>query len=545
MLVSVLGCREAGSGGASPARTAARAAIAGDSVRARMAFLASDRFQGRAPGTLGDSLATAYIVSEFRRLGLASGPADGSFRQPVPFWAATPAWSLTFGRGGRRAVLHDSTTSVVWESSPKPEVSIEGAGLVFAGFGIDAPDVGWSDYKTDVRGKVLLVLYGEPSRADPASGQPDSSFFLGKELGWYGWLTHKFEAAAAHGAAGLILVIDQETSGIPWSAMQSYSRERSHLQPDPKYPKQVENVIAINRPAAEGLLKVAGLDYTALLKQANDSTFRPMPVPVTTSIRLTQRIRQFNSSNVVAVVAGSDPKLRQQAVVYSAHWDHMGIDSTRAGDQIYNGALDNAAGVAALIELARAFKAAPPKRSVVFVATTAEEQLLLGAQYYVYHPIVPLDSTLADLDTDGLNLNGPARAIEVIGIEETTLGDVLTPIAAAQSRSLIPSALIPAGGRYRTDRFAFARAGVPAINIQGAQLIGRTPEAEQQLALDYWVHRYHQVSDSMRSDYDFSGAADDLRAYFDLGFTIAESGSRPQWRGGRRYTLMFGRPLQQ
>ena len=539
-------------GGRSSAPTdapvAARDLISGDSVLARTRELGSDTYQGRAPGTRGDTLATGYIVAAFQRLGLAPGMPDGSYRQTVPFWAAAPTFTITVKAGSKSVVLADSSTAVVWESEPTTQVTVADKELVFAGYGIDAPEVGWRDYKTPVAGRIVVALYGEPSRPDPArAGAADTTFFLGEELGWYGFIGHKAEAAGAAGAAALLLVVDEKTSGIPWSALQSYAREWSHLKPDPKYPKHVPNVFFLNRTAADRIFALSGRRFDDLVRAASDSAFTPIGLGTGAAIRLSQRIREYGSANVVARVEGSDPALKGQAVVYSAHWDHMGIDTTLAGDQIYNGALDNAVGVAALLELARAFRAAPkpPKRTVLFVATTAEEQLLLGAQYYVYHPVVPLDSTVADLDLDGVNVWGRAKTVSAMGMEETTLGELLADLAQARGRAVAPSPMLVAGGRYRTDRFAFARAGVPAIIYEGAELVGKTPAEEQRLGLDYLMTRYHQVTDTVRSDWDLTGAEEDLRLFFELGWRLADGAPRPQWKAGLRHTLMFGKPLGQ
>jgi hypothetical protein len=355
LLVLVLsGCSRSDSPSAAaggPA-TATRDVITGDSIRAHAATLGSDRFQGRAPGTLGDTLATEYIASTFKRLGLEPGMPGGSFRQTAPFWSAAPTFTVTVERGGRKVALADSSTAVIWESAPETEIAVDDRELIFAGYGIDAPEVGWRDYKTPLSGRIVMTLYGEPSRPDPARREKaDTTFFLGDELGWYGWLSHKAEAAGAQGVAALLLVIDEKSSGIPWSALQSYARERSHLEPDPKYPKQVPNIFFLNRMAADRILGLSGRRFDDLVKAAGDSSFTPIGLGARISVRIAQRIRKFGSDNVVARITGSDPRLSREAVIYTAHWDHMGIDSTLKGDQIYNGAIDNAVGVAALLEV--------------------------------------------------------------------------------------------------------------------------------------------------------------------------------------------------
>ncbi len=524
----------------SEAPTAARDLIVADSIYAGVRELGSDTYQGRAPGTRGDTLTTAWIAARFKALGLESGVPDGSYRQTAPFWAAASTFTLTFKASGKQVVLNDSSTAVAWESTPTPEVALDDQELVFAGYGITAPEVGWQDYKTPVAGRIVMAFYGEPTR-------PDSTFFLGQELGWYGFLVHKLEEAGAQGAAALLLVVDEQTSGIPWSALQSYARERSHLKADPRYPTQVPNVFFLNRKAADRILALSGRTFPDAVAAAGDSAFTPVGLGASVSIRMTQRIREFGSDNVVARITGSDPAMRNQAVIYSAHWDHMGIDPNLKGDQIYNGAVDNALGVAGLLELARAFKAAPtpPKRTVIFLATTAEEQFLLGAQYYVYHPVVPLDSTVANLDLDISNVWGRGQSVMAMGMEETSLGEMLSEMARARGRKAKPNPMLVAGGRYRTDRFAFARAGVPALIYQGGDLVGKTPAEEQGLGLDYFGTRYHQVTDSVRSDWDLTGAEEDLRLLFELGWRLADGAPRPVWKAGRRHTLMFGRPVAQ
>lgn len=538
--MSLAACSTPGGQSSAPsdAPATARDLISGDSVRAGVRELGSDTYQGRAPGTRGDTLATAWIAAQMKQLGLEPGMPDGSYRQTAPFWAAAAKFTIILKAGGKEVVLNDSSTAVVWESAPAKEIALDDKELVFAGFGINAPEVGWRDYKTPVAGRIVMALYGEPTR-------PDTTFFLGRELGWYGWIMHKEEEAGAQGAAALLLVVDEQASGIPWSALQSYARERSHLKAEARYPKQVPNVFFVNRKAADRILALSGRTFADAVTAAGDSAFSPVGLKASASIRITQRIREFGSDNVVARITGSDPALRNQAVIYSAHWDHMGIDTTLKGDQIYNGAIDNAVGVASLLELARAFKAAPkpPKRTVLFVATTAEEQLLLGAQYYVYHPVVPLDSTVADLDLDGVNVWGRANSVSAMGMEETGLGELLGELSRARGRVVKPNPMLVAGGRYRTDRFAFARVGVPGIIYQGSDLAGKTPAEEQRLAGDYLATRYHQVTDSVRSDWDFAGAEDDLRLFFELGWRLADGAPRPQWKTGLRHTLMFGKPL--
>ncbi len=530
----------------SDAPAAARDLILGDSVVAKVRELGSDKYQGRAPGTHGDTLATAWIAAQMKQLGLEAGMPDGSYRQTVPFWAAAAKFTITLKAGGKDVVLNDSSTAVVWESAPTADVAVDDKELVFAGYGIDAAEAGWRDYKTPVAGRIVLALYGEPTRPDPAQpGKSDTTFFLGDELGWYGFIMHKAEAAGAQGAAALLLVVDEKASGIPWSALQSYAREWSHLKPDPRYPKHVPNVFFVNRKAADRILALSGRTFDDALKAAGDSAFTPVGLKTGVSIRIKQRIREFGSDNVVGRITGSDPALKNQAVIYTAHWDHMGIDTTLKGDQVYNGAVDNALGVAGLLELARAFKAAPkpPKRTVIFVATTAEEQLLLGAQYYVYHPVVPLDSTVADLDLDVENTWGRGKSVLAMGMEETSLGELLTGMARARGREAKPNPMLVAGGRYRTDRFAFARMGVPGIIYQGGDLVGKTPAEEQRLMGDYLATRYHQVTDSVRSDWDMAGAEEDLRLFFELGWRLADGAPRPAWKMGLRHTLMFGKPL--
>lgn len=527
------------SGAPSEAPVAARDVIAGDSVFAKVRELGSDKYQGRAPGTRGDTLATAWITEQMKQMGLEPGMPDGSYRQTAPFWAAASNFTISVKGGGKEAVLNDSSTAVVFESAPQAEVAVDDHELLFVGYGINAPEVGWLDYKTPARGRVVMALYGEPTRAD-------TSFFLGAELGWYGWIVHKAEEAGAQGVAALLLVADEKSSGIPWSALQSYARERSHLKAEARYPKQVANVFFLNRKAADRILALSGRTFDDAVKAAGDSAFTPMGLKASVSVRIKQRIREFGSDNVVAKITGSDPALRNQAVLYTAHWDHMGIDSMLKGDQIYNGAVDNALGVAGLLELARAFKAAPkpPKRTVLFVATTAEEQLLLGAQYYAYHPVVPLDSTIADLDLDVLNTWGRGKSILTMGMEETSLGELLAGMARARGLEAKPNPMLVAGGRYRTDRFAFARMGLPGIIYEGGDLVGKTPAEEQRLSMDYLATRYHQVTDSVRSDWDMSGAQEDLRLFFELGWHLADGAPRPTWKSGRRHLMMFGKDIR-
>jgi Zn-dependent M28 family amino/carboxypeptidase len=403
-----------------------RPAIDAGRLLAHIERLASDEFEGRKPGTRGEELTIAYLEREFRALGLEPGNTDGTYVQRVPLVGLTPEVTpLRFRRGDSTLDLRYKEDFVAWTRRVTETVSLENSELVFAGYGVEAPEFQWDDFKgTDVSGKTIVVLVNDPPVTAP-DGSLDPKVFGGKAMTYYGRWTYKYEKGAEKQAAGVLIVHETEPAGYPWSVVQGFGGERFDLvTPDRNMGRSaIEGWITLD--AARRLFALAGQDFDVLRRRAVDRGFRPVPLGVTASVGLKNALRTIDSRNVVAKITGADPAVRDEYVVYTAHWDHLGIGDPVRGDRIYNGAKDNATGTAALLELARAFKAVspPPRRTIVFLAVTAEEQGLLGSLHYTLAPIYPLEKTLAAINMDGLNVHGRTKDITVVGFGASDLDD--------------------------------------------------------------------------------------------------------------------------
>jgi len=405
---------------AAPAVAASLKAIDGGNLLNHIKVLASDEFEGRSPGTRGEALTVAYIKQQFTRLGLASGNPDGTYVQQVPMMGVTSAPKLAFNAGGKATPLNFPGDFVAFSPHAERDIRIDDSELVFVGYGVVAPEYGWDDYKgADLRGKTLVMLINDPPVPDPNDpARLDPSMFKGEGMTYYGRWTYKYEMAAKLGAAAAIIVHETKPAAYPYEVVvNSWVRENFTLKtdgPNASFPA-VPAWIHLDR--ARDLFRAAGLDFETLKKSALSREFKPVRLGVTATIRVQNTLREIASNNVVAKIEGSDPAVKNECVVYSAHWDHFGVNDKLPGtrdQQIFHGALDNASGVAMLLELAKAYKAlpAPPKRTIVFIATTGEEQGLLGAQYYVNHPLYPLHRTLANINIDGINTWGRTKDVE-------------------------------------------------------------------------------------------------------------------------------------
>ncbi len=500
---------------------------------AHVRFLASDALRGRAPGTPGGRVAAEYIASEMLRAGLR--PAGESWFQRVPLLGVTPDTSrvrlgFTRGDGAVGAVYGDD--AVVW--TPFDTAAAVDAELVFAGYGIRSSSEGWDDFKgADVRGKVLLVLVNEP----PAPPD-DPDRFDGTALTYYGRWTYKLEEAERLGAAGVLIVHSPDAAGYAWSVVRSsWSGERLFLRGDGATPRNAPLRGWVQWSFARGVLALADLDLDELYVQAARPDFHPVRTGITVHCRIPVRARRLESANVVGVLNGRSPSLASQVVTYTAHYDHLGVGTPVDGDSIYNGAYDNASGVALLLEVARAFGTLDPapRRSILFIATTAEEAGTLGAEYYVRHPVVPLDRTVAELNVDGANPWGRTDDVDAIGMERSSLG----PVVARRARQLgmkAGSDRAPERGLFfRLDQFPFAREGVPAMSIaHGLDFRDRPLGWGRQLLQEYDARHYHQPSDELRPDMTFEGAVQQARLAFLVGLDVADSAKAPEWYPGAR-----------
>ena len=512
----------------------ASAAITTESLAAPIRFLADDRLEGRGPGSRGDALARLYLASTFEMLGLEPPFAGGSFEQPVALIGVSTRAPATwrFRSGARSLELANGTEFVASSGVAAPRASIDDAEIVFAGYGIQAPEYGWDDFEgADLRGKVLLLLNDDPDW-DPA-------LFAGKRRLYYGRWTYKFESAARQGAVGAIILHTPRSAGYPWQTVQaSWSGENSRLADSPEGRGLVVEAWA-TEDAARRLVALAGRDLDELVAAARTRAFVPVPLGVTTSLALRSEIRSYASANVGGLLRGRDPQLAQDVVVYTAHHDHFGVKQNAAGVvEVYNGALDNAAGVAQLLAVARAFTALPetPRRSVLFLAVAAEEQGLLGSEHFVEHPPWPVERLAANLNVDGGNVFGRTSDVGVIGLGKSSLDAHLAAAAAAQGRTLADDPFPDRGMFYRSDQFSFARAGVPALFPRpGVEFVGRPPGWGRE-QVEAWVERhYHQPSDDYDPTWDFTGMVDDARLLFRTGLSVANGDAAPAWLPGDEF----------
>ena len=510
--------------------------IDGDAILGHIKVLASDEFEGRAPGTAGEKKTVAYLVEQFTKLGLKPGNTDGTFIQKVPLVSITPDpnTSLRFTKGDTALDLKWRDDVVAWTKHVAPEAGVEASEVVFVGYGVEAPEFQWDDYKgIDAKGKTLVMLVNDPpvpDASDPAKLDP--KVFGGRAMTYYGRWTYKYEIGAKKGAAAVILVHETGPAGYPFSVVQGKTGEQFDLvTPDKNmWRAQLEGWMSLDK--AKALFALAGQDFDALKRQAATRAFKPVPFGVRASMRIKNTLRTLDSTNVVAKLEGADPALKDEYVVYTSHWDHFGVGTPVKGDAIYNGALDNATGIGGLIEVARAFtKVQPaPKRSILFLAVTAEEQGLLGSEYYAVTPLYPLARTLALINMDGLNVYGRTKDVEIVGYGASDLDDYAKAVAAEQGRVVKPEAEPEKGGYYRSDHFPFAKRGVPALNAgAGLEYEGQPADYGQKKRDAYTANDYHAPSDEIKPDWNLAGASQDCEFYFKIGYRVAKATKWPEW----------------
>ena len=516
-------------------------AITPDGLLAHIKILASDEFEGRGPGTKGEELSVKYITDQFKQIGLKPGNPDGTYTQEVPLAGIKSYPQMLFVVGDKTIELKYPDDLVASSARLQPEINIDNSDVVFVGYGVVAPEYGWDDYKgVNVRGKTLLMLIGDPPVPDPKDpSKLDDKMFKGKAMTYYGRWTYKYEIAAQKGAAAAIIIHETEPAGYPWQVVKSsWGKENFELDNPNKNMDAVEARSWISLDAAKKLLADCGQDYDRLKKSAVTKEFRPATLKATATIEIKQQIRSFKSHNVIGKLEGDDPKLRDEYIIYTAHWDHLGRHPELKGDQIFNGAIDNASGVASVIQLAAAFTKLnpPPKRSVLFMATTAEEAGLLGAKYYAEHPLYPLEKTLADINIDTVNPWGKTRDIEDLSDNNSTLDDLLTAAAKRNGRAMMPNSQPEKGGFYRADHFEFSKRGVPSLYTGGGKdFIGKPANFGQQKKDDYTAHHYHQVSDEVDPNWDLSGAVQDVQLLFEVGYQVANGDKFPEWKAGSEF----------
>ncbi len=503
--------------------------------------LSSDEFEGRGPATRGEELTVAYLERQFRELGLEPGNPDGTYFQNVPLVGFLGSPQAQFQVGNLPLPLEFPRDYVALSRKMVPETQVLDSELVFVGYGVVAPEYNWDDFKdVDVRGKTVVMLINDPAVMDASDPTRfDDSAFRGRAMTYYGRWTYKYEIASQKGAKAVLIIHDEQPAGYPYEVVEgSWSRENFDIVDAQAIASRVEVEGWLRNDIADKLFKACGQDLSQLQQAAKQRDFRPVPLKARFDCKIANRLRQVQSKNMVAKITGQGPR-SDEFVVYTAHWDHLGRDEkVTQGDGIYNGALDNASGVGGLLEIARAFasKAHRPPRSVLFLATTAEEKGLLGSKYYATHPLVPLERTLADINMDGLNAWGPTKDLIVIGMGQTTLEDSLADIARQMGRELRPDSEPEKGFFYRSDHFEFAKRGVPAIHFDsGDDYLGQSPEYGRERKQAYTTNDYHKPSDEVRDDWDLSGAIQDLRMLFRLGLHVASDAGWPQWKPGSEF----------
>jgi Zn-dependent M28 family amino/carboxypeptidase len=520
-----------------------------DAVLAHTKTLSSDEFEGRGPGTRGEELTVKYLVDQFTKLGLKPGNTDGTYIQKVPLVGITPVPApLVLRKDNAERELQWKTDVVAWTKHVAERASLNNSEVVFVGYGIVAPEYNWDDYKgIDVKGKTLLMLINDPPVPDPAGAELDPAVFGGKAMTYYGRWTYKYDIAAQKGAAGALIIHETEPAGYPFDVIQSKVAEQFDLVTPDKNMSRLAVEAWITLGQARSLLKMGGQDFDALKKLAATRAFKPVALGVQASMTIQNKLRTVDSRNVVARLEGRDPVLKNEHVIYTAHWDHLGIGPAVNGDTIYNGAKDNAVGTGGLIEVARAFTrlTAAPRRSIVFLAVTAEEQGLLGSQYYTVTPIFPLARTAAVINMDGLNVNGRTKDLTLVGYGASDLDDYTRDAAGEQGRVIRPDPEPEKGFYYRSDHFNFAKQGVPALDPdEGVEYVGKPPEFGEKVRNEYTERDYHKPSDVVKADWDLSGAREDLKVFFAVGYRVAEATRMPEWKPGNEFKAIREQSLK-
>jgi Zn-dependent M28 family amino/carboxypeptidase len=510
--------------------------ISENALRAHIKFLSDDRLEGRGTGARGGELAALYVAEQFEGMGLRGAGANGSLWQPVSLVGvkADPKTELRVSGPTKAEMFKFADDFVAFTGAQTEHVNVN-SDLIFVGYGIDAPEQKWNDYKgpaEDYRGKILVMLVNDP----PATSR-EPNLFGGRTLTYYGRWTYKYEEAARRGAAGAILLHTNESAGYPWSVVRTsngswrfdLARTSSDRVPFLKIRSWMTD------DAAHRMFALAGLNLDELRKRAAARDFQPVKMNLTASIDLHSELKRVEAPNVVAILPGGDAKLRDEYVVFSAHWDHFGIGAPdKSGDTIYNGALDNASGVAAVLEIARVLANLPapqkPRRSILFLIPTAEEQGLLGSEWYSQHPLVPLNKTAADVNLDSMNVLGPTNDFVALGAERSSLQAVVQGIARERGLRISPDPRPEQGSFYRSDHFPFAKVGVPSISFkEGSDYLGHPKDWGEKKFREYNEAHYHQPSDEYRDDWNFQGMIQEADFAMEIGRRVANLPALPKF----------------
>jgi Zn-dependent M28 family amino/carboxypeptidase len=512
-------------------------AINENTIRAGIKYLSDDLLEGRGTGARGGELAAKYIAAQMESFGLRGAGARGSFFQPVSLVGvkADPKTTLTVTSGGRRESFKFAEEFVAFTGAQDDDVSVD-ADLVFVGYGIDAPEQRWNDYKgsaDDYRGKVLVMMVN-----DPPATSAEPNLFGGRALTYYGRWTYKFEEAARRGAAGVILLHTDESAGYPWSVVRTsngaWRFDIARREGDDK--KFLKMRSWVTNDTARKIMSLSGQDLDDLRRRAAARDFQPVKLNSKVSIDIKSEVKRVESMNVAGIFEGRDPRLKDEYVIYSAHWDHLGIgEPNKRGDSIYNGAVDNASGVSSVLAIAEAFTKLPanqrPRRSILFLFPTAEEQGLLGAEWYSQHPLVPLKKSAANVNLDSMNILGRTKDFVPLGAERSSLEEVVQAVARERGMTVQPDQRPEQGSFYRSDHFPFAKAGVPSISLkEGMDFVGRPKGWGEQQFKAYNTANYHQPSDEYSETWNFEGLIQESMIAFDIGRRIADMTGMPRFK---------------
>lgn len=501
--------------------------ISGDRMLQDIKTLSSDDFQGRGPGSAGEEKTVKFLQDQFKQIGLEPGNPDGTYIQKVPMVGITPEPGMKLEFSSNKIPQPQFQKDfVAWTKRVVPTSSID-APLVFVGYGVQAPEYKWDDFKgVNVKGKVIVVLINDPP-------VPDPNVFGGKAMTYYGRWTYKYEKAAEMGAAGCLIIHQTDRAGYPWEVVRnSWGAEQFDLRNPNKNMNRVAIEGWITHDLANEIFKAARKDLASLEKLAATREFKPVDLGITAKLTVHNKLRDIDSRNVIAKLPGSDPKLKDHYVIYTAHWDHFGIGPEVNGDKIYHGAADNASGVAALLELARAYKKLPtaPKSTMLFLSVTGEEQGLLGSRYYAEHPLYPLKNTMLDVNMDGMNVLGKTKDIVEIGRGQSNVDQLVDAIAHEQGRVVKTDPEPEKGFFYRSDHFSFAKVGVPAFDPDaGTDYIGKPAGWGMNMRDQYTANDYHKPSDKVKDYWNMSGAVQDAQMFFLVGYRVAQGEFTPQW----------------
>ncbi len=497
--------------------------------------LSSDEFGGRSPASPGEVKTINYLKDAFVRLGVQPGNGNSYFQDvPLVTMTATPQPLVLEQDGAALATLAVGPDTVLWTKRVAESVALRDSELVFVGYGVVAPEYGWNDYEgIDMRGKTAVILVNDPGYATQ-----DPALFKGNAMTYYGRWTYKFEEAARQGAAGALVIHETAPAAYGWEVVEgSWTGAQHDLVTADKNAGRAAVEGWISNPQAEAIFSAAGSSYAAAKQQALSEDFAPMPLGITASTSITNTIRVSDSKNVIGIIPGSTRP--EEVVLFMAHWDHLGTDSSLDGDQIYNGAIDNATGTAGLLMLAEAFANAPtaPERSVAFIAVTAEESGLLGSKHYGENPVFPLNKTIAGINMDALSVYGRTKDVAVVGFGNSELEDYLRDAAAVQGRVIVPEASPEKGYFYRSDHLNLAKQGVPMLYAKSGQDLRDGGIAAGKAADDdYRKHRYHRPSDEYDASWwKIDGALEDLQLYYAIASKIASEEDYVEWYDGTEF----------